>query len=233
MQDCQGFDFVPDAGPTLDSSPFNGPVVAGDLLVAAVTYGWAVDGGPIGISVTDSYGNVFETLDDVYDPNDTQGLRTLYAANAIGGVSGDVFQASFAPGTGWVALYVAEYTGLSDAGTLVAFESAVTLDAGPGMNAFGVGVDVPAAPALVWAFAVDDYTGQPSHGFNAGTGFTPRGGGRGLWGPDDFGNGPVYVGRAEDLVATDGGPVEATWSVDNQSNFLTTVAVFQAVDAGP
>jgi hypothetical protein len=114
----------------------------------------------------------------------------------------------------------------------VATQSAVVLDAGPGTDAFGIAVDVPGVPALVWAFAVDDDNGQPFHGFSAGTGFSPRGHGSGEWGPYDFGNGNVFVARPEDLTATDAGPIDATWSVATQSNFVFTAVVFQAPDAG-
>ena len=70
--------------------------MAGDFLVAAVTYGNSAVQLPIQIPVSDTYGNAFVTLDDVWDLPATQGLRTFYAPNVFGGPN-DVFQATFAP----------------------------------------------------------------------------------------------------------------------------------------
>ena len=235
VQDSQSFDFSGDTDDAGINTSFSTQVIAGNLLVAAVTYNedpsQEDDAGPIAISVTDSNGNVFQTLADVYDSKDSQGLRTLYAAGAIGG-PGDIVQAGFTPATNYIAIYVAEYSGLDPLAPLASSQSALALGALPGTDAISVSVDAPAAPALVWGFAVDVSNGQPAAGFSAGTGFTSRGPGAGLWGPFDFGNGSIYTARPEDLIAEDGGPTEVSWSVVNGDDFLFTGAAFQLPDAG-
>jgi hypothetical protein len=203
-------------------------VVDGDLLIAAVTYdSVAPSGATTLITVSDNYGNDFQLIDDIYDGVGAQGLRTFYAANAAGG-PGDAFQATFSPEATWVAIYVAEYSGLDPANPLVTFQSGLASGAGPGMDAFGITVDVPSAPALLWGFSTDDGTGQPSGGYSAGTSFTSRGPSAGLW---DYQG--LFFGLPEDLAATDAGPLQATWSVGVAASFINTAAVFQMPDAGP
>jgi hypothetical protein len=230
VQDSQAFDFSGDSDAGITSA-FLTQVLPGDLLVAAVTYDQDPDAGPIAVSVTDSNGNVFVAIGDVYDSNANQGFGTFYAPGAIGG-PGDVVQAAFSPATNYVAIYVAEYSGLDPQSPLAASQSAVALGALPGADAINAGVDVQSAPALVWGFAVDVSNGQPAGDFAAGTGFTSRGPSAGVWGPIDFGHGTVYTARPEDLVAPDGGPIEVSWSVVDGDDFLFTGAVFQVPDAG-
>jgi hypothetical protein len=160
------------------------------------------------LTVEDTQGNTFHELDDSYDSDMGDGLRTFYAAGAKGGADDAVVVQVVSPPCHYVMLYASEYTGVHE---VVAHD--MILQSGAPTTPDGVTVALTSSNAgtLVWAFAAT--TSKTESSFEAGKGFTARGPKGGSW---PFGTSmgkPQIVARAEDRLAGSGSQLEeATWT---------------------
>ena len=192
-------------------------VAAGDLLTVAVAYdlsGLSNSSGET-LTVQDTLGTTFSEIDDAFDSNPAQGLRTFFGVSAATGTNDDiVISASLA--AGFLLAYAGQYAGVSSvvAHTIVLQSSAPT-------NTDGVTVALssPDAGTLVWALSFGTQSCEAA--YTAGTGFTPRGPAQGIWPYTTF-----FCAQAEDAPSREGSQV-ATWTIEDSTDAINAIVLFR------
>jgi hypothetical protein len=211
------------------STSFNAPTQAGDLLVVLATYGdeSAIDFAP---SATDTLGNTYVAAARMFELAGHQSCAVLYAVSTRGG--SDTVTVSYnapgypTPGGGesFRATIIAEYRGpvvldavanngfsrVCDGNNFIDQTNCIptgTPDMTDGVTS-GQARTSRAGELIVGA-VLDDSTGSV---ITAGSGFKVRetSGGLGI----------------EDRISTDAGPVSATFSFGARSNFVAAVLAF-------
>ena len=194
-----------DTASTTISQAFTTTVTAGDLIVAAVSWG-----NSSSLTCSDSQANVYTTLPLQYDSTNNQSLGICYAANVKAGST--TVTATLASSATFRRLLVHEYAGL-------ALTNPVDVTAGNIANgttaANGVtttSVTTTAAGRLVFAAVMDD-AGTAT--IQAGSGFTLR----------------TVLGSAlasEDLVQATAGSIAGTFTFSVAHRYLARVVAFKS-----
>jgi hypothetical protein len=198
-----------------------GSVAAGDLLLVGVNYTLVNQASSAGetITVTDSLGNPFVEIADDFDPNSNAycGLRTFYATGVTGGV--DQLLVSMQPACTQLAVYVAEYAGLS---SVVADTELVQIGVSTQTDDDAVGLTTDGGGTLVWALSAIA-TNVAQAPMLAGTGFTPRGPDAGSW---PISSGGVF-GRAEDAPPHAAATQIATWTLSTTTDTVNAIVLLR------
>ena len=140
------------------SLSFPGNTAPGDLILVAFDY----DTNTTPSSVTDTQGNVFTPIgNQLTSPGGTRS-RVYYAKNIKGGA--DTVKVTLSGTSGWIELYITEYTGADQTNPIDA-QSGATGAAGPVSS--GSATTTTAGDAI-FGYCVADWA------CTAGSGFTPR-----------------------------------------------------------
>ena len=187
------------------AAAFNAATNAGNLIVAAVSWG-----DPSSLTCSDSQGNVYTTATTQYDSAMNQSLGICYAANIKGGT--DTVTAGFSGNPGYRRILTHEYSGIL-AGNPI---DAVAKNISNGTTAANSVTSTAANTSntdLIFGAVMND-SGNLLN-IQAGTNFTLRGS---LNGADL---------ATEDSMPVAPGPTAATWTFATADRYLAQVVAFK------
>jgi hypothetical protein len=194
-----------DAAGTSIAQTLGTPTGAGNLIVAAVSWGAATT-----LTCSDTQGNAYTTLPVLFDGVNNQALGICYAANINGG--NVTVTATFGASTSYRRIIVHEYSGIATANPLDGTAGNIADGTTAPNNVTTTSITTTAPGSLVFAAVMDD---AGVNDIQAGANFTLR-----------FAvNGSDLA--TEDRVLTAAGPVSGTWTFSVAHRYLASIAAFK------
>jgi hypothetical protein len=201
----QGSAVTNDTSSRTIAQAFTTATAAGDLIVAAISWG-----NNAAVSCSDSQGNTFAVAVTQYDNINKQSLAICYAANVRGGA--DTITATFSATAPYRRLLVHEYRGIALTGAL----DVVAKNLANGSTASNAITSTAATTTvsgdLVFGAVMDD---AGVNNITAGTGFTMR---------QSVNNKDL---ASEDFVQVSAGSVAATFTFSTAHRYLAALVTFK------
>jgi hypothetical protein len=202
----QGSSITNDAGGTTIATAFTTSNVAGNLIVAAVSWG-----KNSAVTCSDSQGNSYVVATTQYDGRNKQSLAICYAANVKGGAN--TVTATFGSSAGDRRLLIHEYQGVALTNPVDVVAKNVA-NGTTGLNAITSTAAITTVSGdLIFGAAMDDSGAFTT--ITAGTGFTQR---------QSVNNKDMAT---EDLVQTAAGSVAATHTFGAAHRYLAQMVAFK------
>jgi len=207
----QGASITNDAGATTIARAFTTSVAAGNLIVAAVSWGSSAT-----LSCTDSQANVYAVATTQHDSVNNQSLGICYAANAKAGTT--TVTATFSSSASYRRLLIHEYSGIAQASPVDVVAKNLANGTTSANAITSTAVMTTTNGDLIFGAVMDD---DGVTGITAGTGFTQR---------QSVNNKDL---ASEDLVQALAGSIAATQTFAASHRYLAQLVAFKAGSSVP